>query len=103
MNYQQWYERGLDAPWRQVVAQEIFNLACNTILDEVFGSRTQVVSLEANALHNQFREGAIFAIRNLHALATPHIERKPPLSKPWERKPDDEELPPGPKRAGEQE
>jgi hypothetical protein len=103
LNQQEWYTRGLDAAWRQFSNQDIFQLACNVVLEEASSVRTQPVSIEVNAMQNQFREGIFSAVRSLRALAQARPEGPiKKLHKPWEREEEKEELPPGPQRSNNQ-
>lgn len=97
MTQSDWYANNLDTTWRQIVATDIFKIACQVVLEEASSVRTPPQSSEVNALQNQFREGMFSAIRSLRALAVPKPGPKEPLSKPWERKMEVEaELPAGP-------
>lgn len=97
MNQHEWYANGFDSTWRDMVNTEIFKLACQVVLEEASSVRTPPQSAEVNALQNQFREGMFSSIRSLRALAISKGEPKNQLSKPWERKMEEETLPPGPK------
>jgi hypothetical protein len=96
VTYREWYTRSLDGPWRQVVAQEIFQIACNVVMEEASSVRTPPTSTEVNALQNQFREGVFSAIRSFRGLAQPVPEPPKALKKPWERDEEEIKLPPGP-------
>jgi hypothetical protein len=99
MTHEEWQLLGYAEQWRAVVNTTIFKAACSVILEEIYRHRT-AGDIPVNALQNQFKEGTYSAILTLRSLADPPKEPGVKIPKPWEKKEEEIQLPPGPQRGG---
>lgn len=99
MTHEEWVILGYAEQWRSVVNTTIFKAACSVILEEIYRHRT-AGDVPLNALQNQFKEGTYSAIQTLRSLADPPKEPGVKIPKPWEKKEEEIQLPPGPQRGG---